>query len=277
MSSSDASNMSSLLEPVLELVRTRHNVDLGVYRRRFLARRFRVRMRSRAVDSLEAYSQLLVSDSSEYGALLEELNINLSYFMRDQAAYDALSEHVLQPLIQRRLAEGSKRLAVWSAGCATGEEPYSVAILLAELLGVRRADWRIQIHATDLSEVSLAKAEAGRFAASSYRDLDAPYVRRYFTLAGTDYLVDPGIRSMVTWNHANIEECPRLPAYDLILCRNVLIYYVYAQQEAIVDHLCLCLAPGGTLMLGMAEMLPQSATHRLVATSPRMRIFQSPF
>ncbi len=267
--------MPSLLEPVLELVRTRHNVDLGVYRRRFLARRLRVRMCSRDVDTLEAYSQLLVSDSSEYGALLEELNINLSYFMRDQAAYDALCEHALQPLIQRRLAEGSQRLTVWSAGCAAGEEPYSVAILLAELLGVRRADWRIQIHATDLSEVSLIKAEAGRFAASSFRDLDAPYVRRYFTLARTDYLLDPGIRSMVVWHRANIEDCPRLPEYDLILCRNVLIYYVYAQQDGIVDHLLHHVAPGGYLMLGMAEMLPQSAVHRLVATSPRMRIYQS--
>jgi len=154
--------MSPLLEPVLELVRSRYNIDLGVYRRRFLARRFRVRMRSRDVDTLEAYGRLLASDSSETRALVEELNINLSYFMRDQAAFDALSDHALQPLIRRRLAEGSRRLTVWSAGCATGEEPYSVAILLAELLGVRRADWRIQIHATDLSEVSLTKAEAGR-------------------------------------------------------------------------------------------------------------------
>ncbi|MCD6284597.1 MAG: protein-glutamate O-methyltransferase CheR [Anaerolineae bacterium] len=276
MSSSDASNISPLLEPVVQLVRTRYNIDLGVYRRRFLARRLRVRMRSRDVDSLEAYGQLLVNDGSETRALLAELNINLSYFMRDQSAYEALSERALQPLIQRRLAEGSRRLSVWSAGCATGEEPYSVAILLAELLGVRRADWRIQIHATDLSEVSLTKAEAGRFAPSSFRDLDAPYVGRYFTLAGTDYLLDPGIRSMVNWHRGNIKDRPRLSEYDVILCRNVLIYYVYAQQDAIVDHLLHYLAPGGTLMLGLAELLPKSATHRLIATLPRMRIYQSP-
>lgn len=162
MTSPDASNMSPLLEPVLESVRARHNYDLGVYRRRLLARRFRVRMRVRHIDTLEAYGQLLVNDSIEYRALLEELSLRLSYFMRDQAAYDALSENVLQPLIQRRLAEGSPTLNVWSAGCACGEEPYSVAILLAELLGVRRADRRIQIHGTDLSEVSLSRAKAGR-------------------------------------------------------------------------------------------------------------------
>jgi chemotaxis protein methyltransferase CheR len=276
MSPSDASNMPSLLEPVLKLVRSRYNVDLGIYRRRFLARRFRVRMRARHVDTLEAYSRLLVSDDSEYRALLEELNINLSYFMRDPAAYDALSQQALQPLIQRRSAEGSRRLAVWSAGCAAGEEPYSVAVLLAELLGARRADWRIQIDATDLSEVSLIKAKAGRFAASRFGDLAAPYVGCYFTLAGTDYLLDPGIRSTVTWSQANIKDRPRLPEYDLILCRNVLIYYVYEQQDAIVDHLLQYLAPGGYLMLGMAEMLPHSAAYRLGAASPRMRIFQSP-
>ncbi len=111
----------------------------------------------------------------------------------------------------------------------------------------------------------------------------AEVVRRFLdahstlTLACTDYLLDSGIRSMVTWNRADIKCRPRLPEYDLILCRNVLIYYQYEQQDAIVDHLLHYLAPGGYLMLGLAEMLPQSVTRRLVATSPRMRIFQSPF
>jgi chemotaxis protein methyltransferase CheR len=237
-------------------VRRRYNVDLSVYRRRFLARRLGVRMRARQISQFTAYGDLVLHDPVEYEALLDVLNINLSYFMRDCSAYDVLSQQVIPQLLDARRAALAPHLAVWSAGCANGEEPYSVAMLLHDALGSDLSRWRIQIDAVDRSATSLARAQRARYHAVSFQDIEAAFIARHFDRKGRDYVVKPAIRSMISWRQADIRKPPPLSAYDLILCRNVLIYYVRERQEAMVQHLLRYLAPGGYLMLGMAEMLP---------------------
>ena len=260
----------------MDRVRRRYHVDLGAYRQRFLSRRIGVRMRARDLADEAAYGDLLVADPREYAALLEALNINLSYFMRDAPAYAALRDRVLSDLVAARAAAGRPRVMVWSAGCASGEEPYSVAMLLADLLGADLPRWQIRIHATDRSTASLARAREGVYTPASFQALGEPYIDRYFANDADDYVVDPAIRAMVTWHPGDIlTTAPPLPAYDLILCRNVLIYYIHAQQRAVVEQLLARLAPGGYLMLGMAEMLPAALRPLLTEVDGKMRLYRA--
>ncbi len=246
-----------------------------MYRRRFLSRRVGVRMRARGVGDPAAYCDLLVRDPAEYSALLEALNINLSYFMRDAEAYKTLAQKVIPALIAARRRAGRRSLAVWSAGCAGGEEPYSAAMLLADALGPELPYWQIRIDATDRSAAALSRARAGVYHAASFRTTDADYIRRYFSREDGTYRVSPEIRAMVTWHCSAIDQSPPLSSYDLILCRNVLIYYVHERQEQIVAHLLRCLAPTGYLMLGMAERVPGGARSVLEGVDARARVFRS--
>ena len=232
-------------------------------------------MHTRHVASTAAYVSLLREDPGEYVALLDALSINVSYFMRDQAAYDALREQVLIPLLQERDQDRGRRLALWSAGCSKGEEPYSVAMLLVDLLGPSLDRWSVTLHATDTNAGALQGARLGCYAPESFRDVGAPYIASHFHKIGRDYHLNPDIRGMVTWSLRDIHAPPLLPQYDLILCRNVLIYYVRERQESIVRHLVDYLSPGGYLMLGMTEMLPPSQGGRLVPIHAKYRLYQS--
>ncbi len=257
----------------MDYVERQYHVDFRQYRRRFLGRRLSSRMHARHVGSTEAYVSLLREDPGEYAALLDALSINVSYFMRDQAAYDALREQVLVPLLQER--DCGRRLSVWSAGCSKGEEPYSVAMLLADLLGPSLNSWSVTLHATDTNAGALQGARLGCYAPESFRDVEAPYVASYFHRVRRDYHLNPDIMGMVTWSLRDIHAPPLLPQYDLILCRNVLIYYVRERQESIVRHLADHLIPGGYLMLGMTEMLPPSEGGRLMPIHAKYRLYQS--
>lgn len=260
----------------MDRVRRRYNVDLGAYRQRFLSRRIGVRMRARDLTEDAAYGDLLMSDPHEYAALLDALNINLSYFMRDAPAYAALRDGVLSELVTAHAAARHPRLVVWSAGCASGEEPYSVAMLLADLLGADLPRWQVRIHATDRSTAALDRARAGVYTSASFQALGKAYIDRYFTLDEGDYVVDPTVRAMVTWHEGDVlTTAPPLQAYDLILCRNVLIYYVHAQQLAVVERLLAHLVPEGYLMLGMAEMLPAALRPLLMEVDGKMRLYRS--
>ncbi len=261
------------LEGLIELIERRYGVDLRQYRQRFLGRRIRSRMMARGVADCTAYSRLLRDDPGEYDALLEALSINVSRFMRDRTAFSVLRDQALSPLLQERRSSSARRLALWSAGCATGEEPYSVALLLAESLQSRLSRWRLTVHGTDVSAKALAWARRGCYRPESFGDLDAPYVQRYFSSTVGGLTLERRIRDLVTWYRQDLRTTPPLPAYDLILCRNVLIYYDRAEQEAIVSHLIDHLVPGGYLMLGMVEMLPPSQTGRLVVVNARHRLY----
>lgn len=260
---------------LLDHVRRERGLDCSQYKESFLRRRFAVRMRARGADTYQDYLATLRSDPAEFDALLVALTINLSYFFRNRAAFDALRYAVLTTLVARRSQAGRRRLAVWSAGCASGEEPYSVAMILADLLEPTLSRWDVQIHATDVDADVLARARRGVYRAASFEDLQAGFVERYFAHNGDTYTLQPAIRRMVTFRQHDLTTPPPLPRYDLILCRNVLIYFAREHQEGIVRHLLDHLKPGGYLMLGMAEMLPLALYSRLQAVDGRLRIYRN--
>lgn len=274
--SSQPADVSPSLDDVLRIIQHRYHVDFRQYRRRFLGRRIQTRMHARSVDTHASYARLIDEDPREYEALLEALSINVSSFLRDQAAFGALRDQALGPLVRERQSTGEHRLAVWSAGCSKGEEPYSVAILLMDLLGASLAAWQLALHASDVNEKALADARQGWYTSESFREPEAGIVERYFLPVGQGYQIAREVQELVTWYRRDLRQPPPMSQYDVILCRNVLIYYDHVEQEAIVSHLLDHVAPGGIVMLGMAEMVPLSQARRLTPLNGKLRLYRKP-
>lgn len=253
-------------------VRRERGLDCSQYKESFLRRRLAVRMRARGVETYQAYLSVLCSDQAEFDALLVALTINLSYFFRDEAVFEALRHAVLRTLVARRAQ--TRHLAVWSAGCASGEEPYSVAMILTDLLGPALSGWKVQIQATDVDADVLARARRGVYKAISFQNPEADFVGRYFARNEDVYTLRPAIRQLVTFQQHDLTTMPPLPRYDLILCRNVLIYFARERQERIVRHLLDHLGLGGYLVLGMTEMLPLALASWLEMMDGRLRIYR---
>jgi len=132
----------------------------------------------------------------------------------------------------------------------------------------------VRIHATDVDAATLARARRGVYKAASFQNLQADFVERYFVQNGDGYILQPAIRQLVTFQQHDLTTSPPLPRYDLILCRNALIYFAREHQEDIVRHLLDHLEPGGYLMLGMVEMLPLALSGRMGAVDGRLRIYR---
>ncbi|MCM2256352.1 MAG: protein-glutamate O-methyltransferase CheR [Vicinamibacteria bacterium] len=187
------------------------------------------------------------------------LTVGETYFFRDAASFDALRDDVLPELIERRRSQGSRRLRVWSAACATGEEAYSLAILLDRLLP-DRGDWKVTILATDIHVGALDVARRGLYREWSFRQTPADIRARYFRAHGSDaFEIDPAIRSAVAFAPLNLaaEIYPDLvtntTAVDLILCRNVLIYFTREAQQLVAARLGRALTSDGWLLVSAVE------------------------
>jgi len=211
--------------------------------------------------SLDEYYELLrvsPSSSREWDALVGELTIGETYFFRNKTHFDALANHILPEIIEQR-RYGSRRIRIWSAGCSTGEEPYSVAILLKELIP-DLASWNVLILATDINRYSLQKAREGVYGSWSFRGVEKRIQEQYFHYDGQrSYAIDESIKRMVTFDYLNLVEdsYPSLlngtHGMDIILCRNVTIYFTPEVTQRVVDKFYQSLVEGGWLIPGSSE------------------------
>lgn len=222
------------------------------------------RMRQTNLSDVGAYLTMLVLPSSEAErqALLDEVTIPETHFFRNPPQIQALRRHVL-PQLLKDAGERGRKLTVWSAGCSTGEEPYTVAMLIRELLPLT-SGWDVKIIATDISRRGLATAKAARYGERSLVMTDPDDVSRFFTrdIAGRDaaYVVRPEIAELVEFRRHNLvtEGIPFAPGeVDLVMCRNVTIYFDRGTTRALVGRLHDSLRDGGYLFLGHAETLWQ--------------------
>ncbi|MDO8901212.1 MAG: CheR family methyltransferase [Phenylobacterium sp.] len=237
--------------------------------------RVRRRLAALRLADVEAYVRLL--DDPEAGArewrrLEGEVTVGETYFLRYVEQFAALRNTILPELIARN--GSTRRLRIWSAGCATGAEPYSVAILVAELLGDRIADWRITILGTDINEIALEAAREANFGAWALRSLSAEQRRSWFVPEGKGWRLRPRYRSLVRYQYGNLLDLlgPTAPLdltdFDLILCRNVLIYFHPEAMNAVVGALALRLSEAGWLLVGHAEPNPGFEAHVRVVALP---------
>ena len=258
-----------------EQISQARGIRCEAYKAKCLRRRLAVRMRARGVHTFEAYGRLLDEDAAEYDRLVDALTINVTKFWRNAETWHALADPYLAALW--RVRGGAVR--AWSAGCASGEEPYTVAVALAEVARTSHAEGRldgVRIDATDLDRQSIERTVAAVFPDSAFAEMPPDLAHRYFTAAAPRRPLPALQRLIRVRRHDLTREPPPDPPYDLIVCRNVVIYFDRAMQERLFDTFADALEPGGILLLGKVETLFGPARQRLVLEDPRERIYRRP-
>ena len=241
------------LNQVLTLVSRRANIDFRPYKPSTLLRRISRRMAVTHSLTMRDYAAHLETHPEEVGELAMAFLIKVTEFLRDPDAFAFLKREVLPRLIERGREHG-RVLRLWSAGCATGEEPYSLALLLADTLGTEMAQWSIKIFATDLDENAIAFARRGLYPANVLRNLPEGYRTRFFEQADQGYRVIKVLRQMVIFGQQDLSRGVPFPRMDLVVCRNLLIYFKPELQQHVLDLFAYSLYPGnGYLFLGKAE------------------------
>jgi chemotaxis protein methyltransferase CheR len=217
------------------------------------------RLQELEIDNYDQYISLLSMgpyQQEEFQEMFNKITINETSFFRNEPQLDVFERCVLPDLLEAR--RDAKRLRVWSAACSSGEEPHTLAIILHRALGVRLADWRIEIVGTDISELVLETAQSGRYTDYALRTTPALVKQRYFKHEGSFWALDPQVRSMVSFQVHNLKDrvaARRFGQFDVIFCRNVLIYFDDAMKAGVVGMFGEQLRPDGTLFIGHSETL----------------------
>ncbi|SDF28345.1 CheR family methyltransferase [Sporolituus thermophilus] len=226
-------------------------------KRAFLLRRIRERMNSLGMADIDEYYQQLyfINNEKEWQELVNRLTINETYFFRDFPQLAVFAEEVLPQVVKVREASGQLNLRLWSAACSTGEEPYTLAIILKEMLP-KPALWDIDILASDINTRVLDHALRGNYDDRSVRDVPPEYLNRYFIRSLQGYTVKPEIKTMVNFRSLNLLDSTAIREqgeFDFIFCRNVLIYFDDHSRQKVVEDLYRALRRGGYIFLGYSE------------------------
>ncbi|MEV0319288.1 CheR family methyltransferase [Streptomyces sp. NPDC050658] len=259
------------LEDLLGFIRDARGFDFTGYKRSTLGRRIRKRMGDVGVQDYADYRDLLETDTVEFRSLFNTILINVTSMFRDPDAWELLQREVVPQLLADVAPEDEIR--VWSAGCSSGEEAYSLAIMFAEALGVDESLNRVKIYATDVDEEALRDARAGRYPAKNLETLSAELRDKYFEQHDTHYTFRSDLRRRVIFGRHDITRDAPISRLDLLVCRNTLMYFNVEAQTQIVDRFHFALREGGYLFLGKAEML-LSDGERFEALSIRQRVFR---
>lgn len=238
----------------------RFGIRLGEQKHVLVAGRLTKRLRQLGLSSFSDYFGLIKADpnGSELVELLNRLTTNHSFFMREREHFDFLAREILPPIARRAERSPGYPLRVWSAGCAAGEEAYTVALTLREALGQALDAMDSGVLATDISDAVLREALAGRYPAARLRELTPAVRKRYFRELGDDlFEVVPEIRRMVLFKRLNlmVDRFPFKGGFDLVLCRNVMIYFDKDSRARLTRAIFDVIKPGGYLFIGHSESL----------------------
>lgn len=245
-------------------------VDFRGYKPASLTRRVRRRIDAVKCPDIGSYLLYLDEHPDEYPRLIDSILINVTEFFRDPAAWEVLRSEIL-PRIMAEKQPGDE-VRIWSAGCATGEEPYSLAISLAEMLGPRISEYDVKVYATDIDDDALTTARRAEFSDSAIRGVQKECLEKYF-VRNARWAVSREIRRMVVFGRHNLVTDAPIPHTDLIACRNVLIYMSADLQNRVLSRFHYGLEPRGFLFLGKAESL-LAASKLFRPVSEKWRLFR---
>ncbi len=247
-----ASHEEATLRTFLEEVRARSGIDFTSYKAPTIGRRLQRRMAATRTGTLADYRAYLHDHPEEYQRLISSFLIKVTEFFRDPELFSYLREQALPSLIDAARGRGNE-LRLWSAGCATGEEAYSLAILVTEVLGANLDRFTVRIFATDLDATAIDFARRGVYPASALSTLPEDLIARYFVGVDGAYEVVKRVRGLVVFGQHDLGQRPAFPRIDLALCRNVLIYFTPELQRRALQLFAFALRDGGYLALGKAE------------------------
>lgn len=256
------------LEQIGKIMKDKLGKDLKQFKKPFLGRRISARMRSVGVVNGSEYAKLLASDAAEPTLLFKSFSINVTEFYRDLFVWQLISSKVIPEMAKKRTT-----LKIWSAGCASGEEPYSIAILLKEALGQRA---KFSVIATDINAEAIIRAKKGQYTTQNIKNLTPDLVSKYFISNGKDsYTVNDSIKELVTFEQGDILSY-LVDKADIITCRNVLIYYDKPAQELIFKKFHKSLQADGYLVIGQDETMMGVESSKLFSCAfARERIYKN--
>jgi chemotaxis protein methyltransferase CheR len=267
-----------LSDAEMRLLQTLVYQECGMYfdarRAHFLQDRLQRRLRECRLDSFYSYYRLLISaeGKQELSRLLEDLTVNETSFFRNKAQLDLFHKQILDELIRKKEAEGDRNIRIWSAGCSTGQEPYTIAMLVADSLAYHQLrtpnsevsswpkplvppPWHVEIPASDINYTVLRAGQEGVYGENQMSSVDYSYRLRYFDKVGERYAIKKAVKELVHFDFHNLKTQFLPQRNDVIFCRNVMMYFDEAEQRRLVDKFYRCLAPGGYLLVGHAETL----------------------
>ncbi len=264
------------LERLLRHIHEQRGLDMSRYRPQYVERRVATRLRALGLHSYRQYRDYIVNHPDEFDRLVDTLTINVTEFFRDSVVYDLVAKEVLPPLVSEKLAARQRMIRVWSAGCATGEEPYSVAMSLLEALGDDAHMMKISILATDLDETALARARAATYPIDRLKNIPKPLQVKYLDIDADTFRIRPEVTRLVKFRKLNLFSDKPLSVVDLILCRNVFIYFNREQQEQALESFRLALVRGGHLVLGRSEKMSPEMGRKFELVSGREHVYRKP-
>src|SRR5438093_305749 len=258
------------LGQLLEYLKEARGFDFTGYKRTSLERRLRRRMQDIGIDSFSAFRDRLEVDPAEFIHLFDYVLINVTAFFRDPEVWEAVSSHVLPRVLESKKDDAPIR--VWAAGCASGEEAYSIAMLLAEHFGREDFVRRVKIYATDVDQQALATARYGSYSGKAVSPIPADLLNRYFDRLDDRFIFNKDLRrAMIFGRHDLVQDAP-ISRVDLLTCRNTLMYFNSETQARVLGHFYYALNPEGYLILGKAEMMT-SHSKAFTPLELRRRIF----
>lgn len=244
-------NSSSLITKIFMLIKRKTGVDLSFYKESTIIRRIERRMGITQIHDVNQYIQFMEDSPAEITTLFKEILIGVTKFFRDSAAFESLQDHVIPSIFNG--ADPGDQIRVWVAGCSTGEEAYSLAILLAEYAEAHDLEQDIKIFATDIDKEAIEFASYGLYPESIAADASSERLAKYFVKKGEHYQIVPSIREMVIFAYHNIFKDPPFRRIDLISCRNLLIYLQPVLQKKVLSNFHFSLNNDGYLFLGSSE------------------------
>lgn len=257
-----------------ELIFQKSGISLHDGKRELVRTRLGARLRELGISSYGEYYDLVAGDptGNELVLMLDSISTNLTSFFRENGHFEFIRKQVVPEMIKRHQSSGQKELRIWSAGCSSGEEPYTLAFTLNEALRNMKG-WTLKILATDISTQMLQRAASGKYIREKIKTVPSDMLKRYMDKVGDSgneiYVVKPEIRKLIQFKRFNLmtPQFPFKKKFDFIMCRNVMIYFDKSTQETLVNKYYDTLAPGGYLLIGHSESLT-GVSHRYKYIKP---------
>ena len=264
---------SEIFAQLVDMLEKNCGIDLSKYRDKCIMRRIAVRLRALHLEKIENYIDFLNQNPNEYDKLLDVLTINVTQFFRNPSTFDAIRTMVIPKILARKQESGQRHIRFWSAGCASGEETFSLAILLKEALQEETRNYSIIIYGTDVDQGVIRKAKEGAYSWLQLEGIPKAYLEKHFFQIKDKFALDPEIKKMVYFKKSDLLKDEGFTRIDLILCRNILIYFSLDIQEQILAKFHRSLNADGFLILGKVESLIGSTRNSYFPINLSERIF----
>ncbi len=262
------------VDELIRLIHSKYGMDFMKYRPSCIGRRVSHRMAMLGYSDLDKYMTYLDSHPTEIEQLLDVVTIHTTGFFRDLDVFDTLLKTVFPGIIEKKLSSGRKAIRLWSAGCSTGEETYSVAIQLADLIRTEKLDIKVEIFGTDISEESCKVARRGLYPENKLEDVPKRIKERYFVIEGQSCRVSTDIMKLVKFVVHDLFSKPPFSMLDIVVCRNVLIHFEYKVRNDVLSKFHSSLKDEGILILGKSEAMAGSALRLFELINPRNKIYR---